>query len=94
MEAARLKRLLQDTLSKANLVINKNPLTMENKERMGVLEIPLKGKFFGVNNKGDELYAMTPGNMPCLVPGKDITYNTPVIGRLEKDKQTLPILEK
>jgi hypothetical protein len=92
-EEAKLKRLLQDTLSKFSIVPNLSysvPLQTKN----GVYKIPLKGVYMGDNGKGDEIYAMEPDRMPCLVPAKSFASNMPVAGVDKTDKELLPLLQK
>jgi len=97
---AKLKWLLRDTLS----TLNPTPNSMNNvpnsgyvipqQTKNGVYKIPIKGVYIGDNGKGDEIYAMQPDNMPCLVPGKSIASNMPIAGFDKTDKSSLPLLEK
>jgi len=83
------KKLLSEELNK-QLPQNDNlpvePLQPQ-KEDAGVMKLDTKGKFSGMNNKGDRIYAMTPDNMPCLVPGESFKSNMPVAG-VEKNSKT------
>lgn len=92
-EEAKLKLLLGDTLSKINPVPNYK-YAMPQQTKNGVYQIPLTGVYIGDNGKGDEVYAMQPDNMPCLVPGKRFTSNMPVLGMEMLDKSNLPFLKK
>jgi len=50
----------------------------EESNRKGVLKMPLKGRYMGSNGKGADIYAMTPDNMPCLVPQRSFRSNMPI----------------
>jgi hypothetical protein len=86
MEEAKLKRLLQDPLSNLppnSTSINPPPaarILLAQQTNNGVFKIPLKGVYVGDNGKGDEIYAMSTDNMPCLVPGKEFKWGMPVVG--------------
>jgi len=92
-EDAKLKMLLRDSLSKINPVPNYN-YSMPQQTKNGVYQIPIKGVYLGDNGRGDEIYAMQPDNMPCLVPGKSFSSNMPVAGSEKLDKNQLPLLQK
>jgi len=62
----------------------------ERQEDPGVLRTQIKANYLGMNNKGDEIYAMTPDNMPCLVPGKSFKSNMPIAGNEKIKESTLP----
>jgi hypothetical protein len=66
----------------------------EKKEDPGVLRTPIQRKLLGLNDKGDRIYAMTPDNMPCLVPGKSFKSNMPVAGNKNRKNPTLLPLNK
>lgn len=95
-EEYKLKQLLEDTLSRIKPLIKSVPsrgnVPYENEK--GVVRVPLKGLYIGENGKGDEIYAMQPDNMPCLVPGKKFISNMPVAGFDKTDKSLLPLLQK
>ena len=106
-DEAKLKWLLQDTLSKIkpspgfqNTIPNslhKAPNALEMMQlqaKNGVYKIPLTGVYVGDNGRGDEIYAMQPDKMPCLVPGKSFASNMPVAGAEKLDKNDLPLLQK
>ncbi len=97
MEEAKLKMLLQDRLSKLPPGVNSTnsvpntKIMIPQQANYGVYKIPLKGVYTGDNGKGDEIYAMSTDNMPCLVPGKVFSSNMPVAGgkMLNEDKPLL-----
>lgn len=92
-EEAKLKWLLRDTLNKIG-AIPKTMYSTPQQVKNGVYQIPITGKFIGDNGRGDEIYAMQPDNMPCLVPGKSFTSEMPVLGFDQSDKTLLPQLKK
>jgi hypothetical protein len=92
-ENAKLQRLLKDSLSKFGTVPDLMTVAPQQVKN-GVYKLPLKGIYLGENGKGDEVYAMTPDNMPCLVPGKGFVSNMPVAGIDKSQKDLLPLLEK
>ncbi|WP_147202554.1 hypothetical protein [Segetibacter aerophilus] len=92
-EEAKLRMLLRDTLSKINPVPNYKSV-MPQQIKNGVYQIPITGVYIGENGKGDEIYAMQPDNMPCLVPGKSFASDMPVLGMEKLDKSNLPLLKK
>lgn len=92
-EEAKLKMLLRDTLSKINPAPNYK-LVVPQQTKNGVYHIPINGVYIGENGKGDEIYAMQPDNMPCLVPGKSFASGMPVLGMEMLDKSNLPLLKK
>lgn len=57
---------------------------------VSVITIPIKGKYIGSNGKGDEVFAMEPDNMPCLVPGKTFKAAMPVVGNGKSQNLPLP----
>jgi hypothetical protein len=67
---------------------------MPQQTKNGVYQIPINGVYIGENGKGDEIYAMQPDNMPCLVPGKSFASEMPVLGMEKLDKSNLPLLKK
>lgn len=92
-EDVRRKWFLKDSLGKFSTrpdVVTVTPQQVKD----GVYKLPLKGIYLGENGKGDEIYAMTPDNMPCLVAGKGFVSNMPVTGFDKGDKDLLPLLKK
>ena len=69
-----------NNLKNNNLVPEVTPTNkQEEQDEQGVYKLPLTGKLLGKNEHGDDIYAMTPDNMPCLVP-KKTKQNMPVTG--------------
>lgn len=66
------------------------PKTLEGPEpgqpADGVYKLPLKGRFVGSTPNGDNVYAMQPDNMPCLVPGSSFSSSMPVKGVQKKNR--------
>jgi hypothetical protein len=91
-EETKLKWLLSDTLSRLNLVPNVKTV-QPRQVKDGVYHVPINGVYLGDNGRGDEIYAMQPDNMPCLVPGKRFVSEMPIVG-MEKNDKNLPLLQK
>ena len=82
-----------------NLQNNKSPQVIQMKQFEdqgddGVVKTPVRGKYLGTNEQGDDIYAMTPDNMPCLVPGKQFNSNMPVADEQLKGRKFVPPFEK
>lgn len=92
-EEYKLKRALQDTL-KPIFPVPAMPKNRAYTGDVGVLKLPLKGRFIGENSNGDEIYAMETDQMPCVVPGKKFKYTMPIAGISKNDKNYLPLLQK
>jgi hypothetical protein len=64
------------------------------RDSMPVLKLKLKGEYIGNNGKGADIYAMTPDNMPCLVPDSSFNSRMAVKGskvqKLKKDDTVKP----
>jgi hypothetical protein len=58
--------------------------------KMPTLKLETTGKYLGNNGKGADIYAMSPDNMPCLVPDSTFQSRMPV-SRLNS---TLKLLDK
>jgi hypothetical protein len=95
VEELKRKRLLSDKL-KNIMPVTKQTFSnnQERQEDPGVVRTPIKGKYLGQNEKGDGIYAMSPDNMPCLVPGAGFQSNMPVAGYEKNNGVILPLLPK
>ncbi len=88
----QLLKVLKDSL-RGRFSLPQNTYNIPQQNKMSVFKIPLQGIYAGSTAKGD-IYTMLTDNMPCLVPGKEFTYNMPVAGSFNADKSVLPILIK
>ncbi|HEX8460322.1 MAG TPA: hypothetical protein VF623_02785 [Segetibacter sp.] len=92
------KRFLSEKMN--SLPIDTSSVLVYNKQRQydpGVINIPMTGKYLGLTTNGDSLYAMSPDNMPCIVPGKTFKSNMPIAANdkialepFDKSKKVLP----
>lgn len=91
MKEYKLKRLLQDSLQRVQPVVP--PAGSFVPADPGILKFTLKGRYIGENGKGDEIYAMQPDNMPCLVPGRKVDPKMVVPG-MDRMDRTVPFFKK
>ncbi len=62
-------------------------LPVKEQDEKSVLKLPLTATYEGNNEKGADIFAMKPYNMPCIVPDKTFKSNMPVAeaGKYDKD---------
>jgi hypothetical protein len=92
MQEFKLKRLLQDSLK---YIRPTAPVLKQHEipEAAGVVRLPLEGNYLGVNQKGDQKFAMSTDQMICLAAGKTVHLNMPVVG-IEKSQTYPPVLKE
>lgn len=87
-EDFRKKELLTRKLNQMNFESNNKSaqLAEEGQDQKSVLKVPLTATYEGNNEKGADIFAMKPHNMPCIVPDKTFSSNMPVAetGKYEK----------
>ena len=80
-EDFKRKELLTQKLKQMNSPIAGDKsfrLPLMEQNHKWFLKLPLAGTYKANNGKGSDVFAMQPGNMPCIVPDKTFTSNMPI----------------
>lgn len=87
-EDFRKKELLTRKLNQMKFESNNKPAPLPEKEQdeKSVLKVPLTATYEGNNEKGADIFAMQPYNMPCIMPDKTFSSNMPVAETGKWDK--------
>lgn len=88
VEDFRKKELLTRKLNEMKFESNNKSVqpAEEEQDEKSVLKVPLTATFEGNNEKGGDIFAMQPYNMPCIVPDKTFSSNMPVAEAGKYDK--------
>lgn len=79
-EEMKLKNLFRNQLQFNNKLKDTIILVPGNNTDRSVLQLKLDKSYMGSNGKGADVYAMTPYNMPCIIPDSTFHSNMPVAG--------------